>query len=388
MNRFLPESWPEAILRPLAMAFPDAWVYIEVMAPDVRFVLLLLLLLATLVGVALRADDRPRPVVLALTAFTAIAFVPWLATTGNGRYFIPVLLSAGVVCVSLIHGLPTSRQFRLTLAVGAVLVQGLALFQNSPWQPGSSWAFVDWRNGSYLSVDLDQQAMQEPATYVGVSVVSYSLVAPQFPETTRWINLSALQGAGENAADVRRARAFLAQSRPLRLIAPAFSAGTGADGLPTAEAVLAIDRLLTQWELAITDPLACRVLKARTGMQGSAAAFGFWVCPLGVASASDRKTAPVPHRVLQAFERLERLCPRRFPPGQSRVVPMVDGFMRHYQGADMKVYVTSDQSIFHKHHRAISAKRIGQVDEVLRAGFSLDCEQLRPGSGLPWSRQF
>ena len=31
-----------------------------------------------------------------LLAFTALAFVPWLATTGNGRYFIAFLAAAGI----------------------------------------------------------------------------------------------------------------------------------------------------------------------------------------------------------------------------------------------------------------------------------------------------
>ena len=37
MNRFIPDSLLEALLRPFAMGAPNAWVYIEILAPDFRF---------------------------------------------------------------------------------------------------------------------------------------------------------------------------------------------------------------------------------------------------------------------------------------------------------------------------------------------------------------
>lgn len=50
MIRFLPDTWRDWVLRPLAMAAPDSWVYTEVSAPDFRFAaatLFAALLLAT-----------------------------------------------------------------------------------------------------------------------------------------------------------------------------------------------------------------------------------------------------------------------------------------------------------------------------------------------------
>ena len=41
MIRFLPDTWLDALLRPVAMAMPDGWIYVETMAPDLRFVFVL-----------------------------------------------------------------------------------------------------------------------------------------------------------------------------------------------------------------------------------------------------------------------------------------------------------------------------------------------------------
>lgn len=390
MNRFIPESWLEALMRPLAMALPDAWIYVEVIAPDIRFALLMLLLGVAGV-VALRGRERPVRPVLVLCAFTFLAFLPWMFTTGNGRYFVPVLLLAGVLSIALTHRLPASRMFRLTLAAGVMLVQGFALLQNSPWRPGSDWALLSWAEGPYLPLQLDDHARRQPATYVGISVISYSLLAPQFPADSRWINLSALQGAAPQAADVRRAHQFLAESPgTLRLIAPALMGGLDAAGLPNADAVRTINELLAQWQLAVSDPRTCRTLPVAAqnrAMPNEAPVLpSFWVCPLSYPVAPP-PALEVPVRWAHTFEALERACPRRFPPGQERVTPMGGGAMRHYQTADMKVYVTQEGLVYYKHHRAISAVHVGTVDEVLQPGFQLDCTQIRTRSALPWLRE-
>ena len=104
MIRFLPDSWRDAVLRPFAMAAPDGGVYVEIMAPDFRFAFILLLIPVLTLLVFLRPWRNPpfKPVVILLTT-TAMAFVPWMLTTGNGRYFIPFLLVAGPLCLGLVY---------------------------------------------------------------------------------------------------------------------------------------------------------------------------------------------------------------------------------------------------------------------------------------------
>ena len=119
MNRFEPDTWLAALLRPVAMAAPDSYVYVEMMAPDLRwvFVLLLLALLvmmrwrarrATAGAVAAAGAGTGPAKVFVLVGMLAVAFVPWLMTSGNGRYFLPGLLIVGPACVGLAWRLPVT----------------------------------------------------------------------------------------------------------------------------------------------------------------------------------------------------------------------------------------------------------------------------------------
>ena len=81
MIRFMPDNWQDAVLRPIAMALPDGGVYVETIAPDLRFVFVLLLLVGWLVFRV--RGSAPRRLTLGLLAFTALTFVPWLASTGK-----------------------------------------------------------------------------------------------------------------------------------------------------------------------------------------------------------------------------------------------------------------------------------------------------------------
>ncbi|MBK9198131.1 hypothetical protein [Candidatus Skiveiella danica] len=51
MIRFLADTWRDALLRPVAMAAPNSSVYIEIAAPDFRFVLALGLGVLALISV-------------------------------------------------------------------------------------------------------------------------------------------------------------------------------------------------------------------------------------------------------------------------------------------------------------------------------------------------
>lgn len=390
-TRFIPDTLRDSVLRPVAMAAPDAGVYVEFSAPDFRFVFLVLLTVVPLL-IGLWRRQAP-PAVLVLVAFTAAAFVPWLATSGNGRYFIAYLLLAGPLCIGLLQLLPVTRSLRLAIAASMILWQGYLLYDIAPW---GSWTFVRWVDGPAFHVDVPPEVAAKPATYVGMSNISYSLIAPQFHPDSRWINISGQRGLGDTSPDGLRTQAFLEKGDALKLIFPSQPGGTGGHQLDNALAV-AVNDLLARQGLSIADQSQCRLLRSRSlyasvssGRKSAAEEpmmHGFWLCDLARRATARSITAqPIPPRSQAVFIKLERTCPRLFPRGDGAAVRIPAGAVRGYPSSDFKIYVLDDGTVMYKYLRALNPEILGTVEAVLGESFRMNCEQVRGRTGLPWER--
>jgi hypothetical protein len=393
--RFQPDTWRDALLRPLAMAAPDSGVYMEVMAPDLRYVALLLLTAVVLVALV-RRRTLPRPTAL-LLAFVWVAFIPWLVTSGNGRYFLPVLVVTGPLCVALVYRLPVTANFRVALAAMLVLVQGTAVLLNDPRH---SWGLVPWGNQSYFEIELGQREREQAAAYVLISNISYSLIAPQFDHDARWIGLSSLSDRGA-PDDVRAQSAIAAAQRDnlrLELLVPSLPKYMDAAGQPDAQVQAQINRMLAPHRLALASG-ACTLLRSRTIAQEALGdlrkatpdmlgKLGFWECPLKYPAPLAASAAPGvdTSQADRVFERLEQACPRWFHAGEAKSVRMIDGFMRTYPSSDMKAFVMDNGQVWYRYWRALDANAVGTRDQVLADGFKMDCNQVNGRSGLPWER--
>ncbi len=392
MIRFLPDTLRDALWRPLAMAASDGGVYVEIIAPDFRFLFILALVLAWLV--LARGSQRRVSAPLVLFALTALAFVPWLMTTGNGRYFIPFLLVAGPLCIGLVHLLPVTRGFRLCLAVGMLLWQAMLVHEAEPWR---SWTFVRWAQPPAFGLDVPADIAAQPATYVTVATISYSLIAPRFHPASRWINIATLRGLDGVTADELRARALIAAPGSLKLIFPTVPGGQEREHLD-AELGRAIDDLLARQGLSIEDESQCRILRSSglasmiarrqpEGLVGDSFVHGFWLCPLARhASSRARQAGPVSPRSEQVFARMEQLCPRIFRAGEVVSLRIPSGALRGYPGSDFKLYVLDDGQVWYKYVRALNPVRVGDAKAILDPAFKMDCDNIRGRSGLPWER--
>ena len=401
--RFQPDTLLEAVLRPLAMAAPDGHVYVELMAPDFRFVFAAVLLLV-LAALALRhppggahcaaGRDRPARPVLVLLAALAVAFVPWLATSGNGRYFASGLLTAGPVCVGLAWLLPTTRALRLTLALGMVALQAFAIQQSAPWR---AWALASWTEAPYFQVEVPAEVRSQPATFVTLSAISYSLLAPQLHPRSRWINLHQAPHAGGTFGEWRRTDAFLdgGGATPLLLLVPTVPGQATSQGLPNEAVSEAIAGQLAPFRLAFLAPPQCRFLPSRSlaamGLgeknETERARSGFWLCPLKRVPMQAAPPAPV-LRYDAVFRMLEVQCPRLFPPGgDGASLKLPSGEVRSYLRAEMKAYVYDSGEVYYKYYRALNPVLVGRADALLGGTARIDCGAVRGRSGLPWDRE-
>ena len=379
-------------MRPVALASPNGGVYVEIIAPDFRFLFALVLALAC--AILWRRIPGRRAPALVMLALTAAAFVPWLVTTGNGRYFIAYLLIAGPLCIGLLSMIPATRSFRLVVAVGMVLWQGFLIHEISPW---GWWGHVVWRDGPAFGLEVPSDVADKPATYVTLSGISYSLIAPRFHPASRWVNISSQAGLADKSPDGLRVQALISAPGPLRVLFPTVPGGQLGPGIDPVLGT-AIDGLLARQGLSIEATGLCRLLRS-AGLAGMAAGrlsdvqtappgvHGFWLCPLlRHASARAASMPAVAKRVEDVFARLERLCPRIFRAGETTSLSITSGALRAYPGSDFKLYVFDNGQVWYKYLRALNPVLLGDVDTILNPGFSMDCDHIIGRSGLPWER--
>lgn len=390
MIRFEPDTTAEALLRFFAMAAPDANVYVEIPAPDIRFAAIVFLAFAVF-AFRKRLKANPRPT-LALLVLLLASVPPWLMTSGNGRYYIPMLLCAGPLAVALIYLLPLTRWFRSFLAVSVLAVQTFVVATNPPWE---SWAWLPWQEAPYFHIDVPKSlASAPPTTYVTLSTISYSLIAPRFPASSRWISVARVGAVGR---DTKWAQDFLeAAPGRIMLVAPSIQGEVGTDGKPNRKVRDALDLLLRPQRLALEGD-ACQLLRSRgleaitskrkserVDTEGS----GFWVCPLRYPVApAEVPEKPVTPKTEAVFSRIEQLCPRFFPQGSSETMRINGGALRHYAESDMKIYVLDDGQVLYKFWRALNPAQIGTVEGILAGKDVIDCKNIRGRAGLPWDRE-
>lgn len=394
MIRFQPDSLLQAFTRFFDMAAPDANVYVEIAAPDIRFAAIMLFA----VGAAAawhRLGQGRRPtfaLLLLLLATTPI----WLWTSGNGRYFMPMLVAAGPLAIALVCLLPVTRLFKATLALGLVAGQAFVLWQQPPW---NNWTLTHWSQPPYFGVRLGPEETQAaPTTYASLSTLSYSLIAPQFPPQSRWINLPASSGTPR---DEQWTHEFLQRAMaqgPVKMIAPSLPSASLPDGLPSSEVLDAFNKLLAQRNLHISGTcrhivspglvrMAEREKRMAADMAGSEGrlALGFWTCPLvydaQLAKAARQGHEAPPEKVLRVYAKMGALCPRFFPAGESANLRLPDGWQRHYATSETRVYVLDNGQIWYRFWRSLNPVFVGNADELLADKVQVDCSAVRGSDG-------
>lgn len=388
MIRFLPDHWLQALLRPIEMAVPSGSVYVETIAPDFRFVFVLALLLGWIAYRVRLKDASSRT--FGLLAFCALSFVPWLATSGNGRYFMPTLFVVGPLCIALLHHLPLRQEVRLMVAGAMLAGQGFLLHDVHPW---GSWGLAPWRQGPAFAVQVPEDLRTQPATYVTITSISYSLIAPQFDHRSRWVGIASQQSRPVDTPDHRRVRALLDASPVVYALFPSL-VGAMQESRPPDNQSDAVDLSLMEVQLRLRRD-HCRILPS----EGLAAVGekpgrieremrGFWVCRATRLPASEMQSKPTPSPTVEnVFNRVEQACPRMFPPGKVGTLLLPVGARRFYPDSDMRLYVLNDGHVMYKYMRALNGVFLGRIEDVLGKDFRMDCNNIRGRSGFAWERE-
>ncbi len=211
--RFIPASWSAALWRPFAITRPVRLVHEESAAPDLRYVILLVVGMASLVRWAARqwmaraavaGAARLRPEDRALAALGCaflVGWILWLATSGNSRYFLPMACVAAVLAIPLLFRLLARRPRLGYCAVAAVLaIQVHQVCVGSDFRP-----LLPWNDGPWFDIPELPVADSAPALYFSVGVQSNAFVVPFLPRGSGFIDLHGdyvLGPGGANGAHI------------------------------------------------------------------------------------------------------------------------------------------------------------------------------------------
>lgn len=411
MLRFLPDTIRDAILRPLAMAASNGWIYTEITAPDFRF-LLAIFFAAIAAAYFFRshlkkneAIERNRPTWI-LFAFIVISFAPWLLTTGNGRYFLPILIFIGPATVGLIQLWPGTRGMKLSLASLSLFIQANALLVNHPWHGFDTWEWIPWDKAPYIDLEMDRSLIDPNATYITLSGVSYSLAAPQFPESSKWIGIGEAPAPAPGSSNPRALllRNRLEQAQSLKIFQRAAVREMQPNSVqPTATAIAALNQVLGGHYMALKEPTDCILVRSKklqaitltssdeskTRKSEILDKTGFWICSLNF-PVQPRPSPPPTEESIQAswaFSRMESLCPRFFQKGQTGVEEHPAGHMRNYGGSESSLIATRSGEIYLKYGRALNPQRLASYNDLQNPHFAINCNSFIGRSGLPWERE-
>lgn len=373
MIRFTPDHWFDAAMRPLDMVAPEANTYVEIAAPDVRLAAALLLG-ALLFAVWRKRAAGPAAPTAWLLALLLVSIPAWLATSGNGRYFIAWLVLLGPLCAGAIRLLPVTTPAKFSIAAGLIGLQLFVLTQNPPF---GRWTWAEWTDPPYFQIDTPPA---EPATYVTIANISYSLVVPLFPAQSRWVSLA----GGVGKRDAALVDQLLASSPRLMLFAPALPSQTQPDGRPTLAATEALGNLLRPQGLQLV--AACTLLHSGglervieqqrvNSSPGSSRKYGFWICPLQYQRVPVTAPPEVAPAVAELFASVERICPRFFSGGAAPL-KINGGWLKSYD-SDTKVYLMDDGSAYYKFWRSLNAVKIGSADQLRAGEATIDCSRIR-----------
>lgn len=387
MLRFQPDTLADGLLRPFLLAEPVAGLYTEIQAPDWRFLLLTLALLASLAYRRSRSMLEPSQWRALLGLY--VCFYVWTWASGNGRYFFWGLLVVGPLVVLAIRHVPGSLALRNTLVVCAVVVQGLTVAIT--FQP-NAWAVRTWDEGPGLALE-PHPLRHKPAVFLTVGSISYSIAVPFMHPASRWANISGQQDLLPGMVGYARMQSMLDGPLPVKLMVNVTNHLLQPDGQPLVQMRVVLGQMLERHDLELT-PGLCDLIRTRTHapqavvQNHNGRAQHLLFCPVRRMHKSGPSTplGRVAPQLDDVFTAIERRCPRFFPAGNAHTQDREGAFLRRYSNSDTTLLIEESSGVFYRYFRAINHTRIGSVQDVRDGRFTLDCTRLDGRYVPPWAR--
>ncbi len=382
-QRFLPESSIEYLTRWLAMAIPARNIYTETAAPDIRLAAIGLLGL-TMGWRSLRkplartdredSETHAHRRQIAALAFMVTAYTCWMATSGNGRYFMPALVVAAPLLVALVTTVFGSTRAYLPALLFVLAFQGVqtVIGADLRWNPNP------WRH-QWIDVQVPNTLATHPRLYLSIDMQSSSFLAPFVHPQSGFVNVAGQYAIGPGTPGFDRLRRMLIERRDgdIMLLTTADNGSTSAaqstlrpdDPLFRSVARLGLESDGRPCEIVEIGDVLGRSMHG-AGVQTATAASALLACGL-------RHTATLlnpPESIDRVFNMIEQACPQRFAPNGQLTVPSYNTWMRIYVNSDVMLWIGNGH-LWYRPWNGGESIPLGTLDAWLSGHGQIDCTQ-------------
>ncbi len=391
--RFVPAAPIEYLARPFVMVDPRYMVYAETIVPDGRYALLLVLALAWC-GRWLWQAARPAAtpvesgffdarVVAGLALGFGIAWVLWLRSSGNGRYFMPMSCVAAVLLAVLVFRLFRRLAWRNLLLLLFCGVQVLQIGMAAQLR----WNSSPWGSGPWFQIELPAQLRSQPNLFLTEGAQSYSFVAPFVHPRSGFINFSGGYAIAPDDANGRRVQALVRQYWPNVRV------------LTEGRHLYRPEDLLEPTDRSINGPLARLGLRVDPSDCVSLAAHGvppaapvtvlghepteprdpettyLISCAVAEDAAAQSEQQAGRARAQMILDRVELACPELFQPRGLAAEFQNGRWERLYLNTDIVLWISQGEVKFANPIKAQGVTVLGAESAWARAPLHLHCER-------------
>ncbi len=347
-DRFAPHGIWDFLMLPLRMMKMNSGIYVEILAPDIRAGVLLILAGATALVATYRrtraASVNPVPVsavAIQVAIFFLVAWALLFGTSGNGRYAIPLLLLLGPLIVYLLHF--CFRREGSTLAVATILVvlQGLHGYKGEY----PRWDAAPWTR-NWVDVALPKQLTEKPAAYLSLSTVNLGVLFHHMSAGSSFVSLVGFEPLSPDGAGSARIRQFIDRNEGNLRILIQTEDKVGSEWFQRGQVdpVLAptVARMLAPWGLRLVNH-DCAFAEismhggagaARTGNQANLLGIMLISCPVQAGPGEDEAMRTDRAWATTIFDRVSSACPLLFPPPGGFPQKAGEAWIKRFAGTD------------------------------------------------------
>jgi hypothetical protein len=385
-DRFKLAGIADALTLPFRMAQMHSWVYVEIMAPDIRFALLVIvsvLLAVKQVSSRWRShqvmDRDPSKALFFTIGFVCVSSVLWLITSGNGRYVMPLLLLVGpLLCLGILKLLPNGRQ---AISVGAFLLFLQIVHAGNAGFP--RWDSGPWTD-KWIDVSVPSELLDGPYGYLTLGPLNNSFVAPFLSPGSGFVNLTGGFPISPTGPGSARVNGFIkVYAGRLRMLIR--SQGSLSKDVVVLDVA---DEQLAPWGLRVVRP-ACSSIEitltpndrvSRVDLKQPARSFSLLSCAVERGAKMNEESQKARKRFTAVFDSVDKSCPKLFSPPGWYPLKLGNAWFRRYMNTDTIVFVKQGRVFYSRYDYGPFDVDMGSVEDWENGTSTFKCEK----PARPW----